>query len=286
MARKLREFGRSGIYHVMLRGINKQRIFEWKEDYSIFLDILQKTLTTTNEGQTDQVPNYKIHAYCLMDNHVHLLIGVIPGRLSLPEIVKRITTRYAQRFNLRYNRVGHLFQDRYRSEPCDDERYFFQLMDYIHNNPVKASVCRHPEQYPYSSFCELTGKPSTYHLCTTEVEVLDIQPKEIPDWLSGLALPEKEESMVHRIMSKLFPLIQAKNEQLDPYQYEELIANTLLDLTDTSSISEFQQLDKATMRAALAQVRDTGVSVKCLSRLTGISDGIIRHCKNPNDLII
>lgn len=95
---------------------------------------------------------------------------------------------------------------------------------------------------------------------------------------------EKPKSLTSQLLGKLFPLLQAKHENLNPYEYEEMIVKTLLSLTDTGSISEFQQLDKKPMREALAIVRDTGVSVKQLSRLTGVSDGIIRYCKNPNNL--
>lgn len=283
MARKNRIYGQSGIYHVMLRGVNKQRIFEWKEDYQAFIEILHKTLESPVIGVPEGEPNYRLHAYCLMDNHVHLLIGEIPGRLQLPEIVTRIGTRYARHFNLRYHRVGHLFQDRYRSQPCDNIEYFFRLMDYIHSNPVVAGLCKYPEEYPYSSFRELTDKGQHDSLCSTDIN-FDVSSDELAQWLGEMKRGEKPKSLTSQLLGKLFPLLQAKHEDLNPYEYEEMIVKTLLSLTDTGSISEFQQLDKKPMREALAIVRDTGVSVKQLSRLTGVSEGIIRYCKNPNNL--
>ena len=98
MARQIRKKSGTGIYHVMLRGINRQDIFEDNEDY------LQMTSI--------------FYAYCLMSNHLHLLIQEREDNIS--DIVKRIGVTYAHYFNKKYERNGHLFQDRFRSEPVDD----------------------------------------------------------------------------------------------------------------------------------------------------------------------
>ena len=79
-----------------------------------------------------------IYAYCLMPNHVHLLL--CEKNWPLGEIVKSIAASYALYYNKKYGRIGHLFQDRFKSEPCNDADYFMTLFRYIHQNPVKAGL--------------------------------------------------------------------------------------------------------------------------------------------------
>lgn len=88
-------------------------------------------------------------AYCLMDNHFHLAIKV--AEIPLSKIMHRILTSYAMTFNLRHDRDGHLFQARYKAITCIDERYLLRLVDYIHNNPVRAGIVGIRETWPWSS---------------------------------------------------------------------------------------------------------------------------------------
>ena len=153
MPRTARKHSQSGIYHVMLRGINRQTIFERDEDYQYFIYVLKRCR---------KVSRFILYAYCLMGNHVHLLIREGSGEDAEPlEIVfKRIGVRYSIYYNRTYNRTGHLFQDRYKSEPCEDMRYFMTLLAYIHRNPVEAGICQEPWEYPWSSWNEYMGKES------------------------------------------------------------------------------------------------------------------------------
>ena len=125
----------------MVRGINKQKIFEHQEDYQKYLQFLSDC--------KEQV-HFDLYAYCLMPNHVHLLLRTEFS--DLERIMKCIGSRYASWYNWKYERVGHLFQDRYLSETVEDERYFLTAIRYIHRNPVKAMMVRKPEEYPYSSY--------------------------------------------------------------------------------------------------------------------------------------
>ena len=134
----------------MLRGINKQLIFEDEEDYDCFLEILR---------ECKELCNFKIYAYCLMGNHVHLLIKAQENNLET--IFKRIAGRYVYYYNVKYQRVGHLFQDRFKSEPVEDDAYLLTVLRYIHQNPVKAKLCKKVEEYCYSSIGE--------YLCNSEI---------------------------------------------------------------------------------------------------------------------
>lgn len=294
MGRKTRALSNTGVYHVMLRGVNKQRIFEWVEDYNAFLKILEKSMRTNTHGDPSERDNFELYAYCLMDNHVHLLIHVTDQPLAT--VVKRIATSYAMYFNLRYHRVGHLFQDRYRSQPCDDADYLLQLMDYIHNNPVKGGCCVSPLDYKYCSYSELVGKKAGDELCVIPSDFPGLTAKDIREWLCDMPVVDRQtvakvngeaaesasalaEAAGSERSLALLCNVGERSEEAD-----RLIVDALLGYTGCGSISEFQRLDKKTMRSALAKVRDAGVSIRRLSRLSGISEGIIRYCKNPDNL--
>lgn len=285
MARKLREKSLSGIYHVCLRGVNKQRIFEWPEDYEAMYRILNYAQTRDTEGVEVEQPNFYLYAYCLMDNHVHLLIQPSNG-LELGQVVKRINVAYAMHFNNHYERVGHLFQDRYKSEPVNDRDYFFELIRYIHNNPVKAQICRTPDLYPHSSFCELTGRELAQKgqtpMCKYSPEnAFHIRPEDVATFLNSMPQQTKLEELAQKGLTLLCKTLHLHLKQDTPEEVDRMIVETLFAITGVQSITDFQRLDKGTMRTALAMVREAGVSIRTLSRLTGVSFGIIRGAKVP-----
>ena len=136
MPRSAREISENSTYHIMLRGINQQQIFEEAEDYTKFLEILK---------HYQAVSEYKVYAYCLMGNHIHLLMEF--GKEDIGQVFKRIGAKYVYWYNIKYGRKGHLFQDRYKSEPVDDDSYFLTVMRYIHQNPIKAGLCKKVDGY-------------------------------------------------------------------------------------------------------------------------------------------
>jgi len=131
MARQIRKKSGTGIYHVMLRGINRQDIFEDDEDYLQMVSILRGQSERYDEKGLRLSSFCIFYAYCLMSNHLHLLIQEREDSVS--NIVKRIGVTYAHYFNKKYERNGHLFQDRFRSEPVDNIEYFVTLLRYIHH---------------------------------------------------------------------------------------------------------------------------------------------------------
>lgn len=124
----------------MLRGINKQVIFESNDDYWKFIRLMYRLIHPIDETGYPLSPHCGIYAYCLMSNHVHLLIKDIDN--SLASTIKGMTIPYAQYFNKKYDRVGHFFQDRFKSEPVNDWDYFVTLLRYIHQNPVAAGLTK------------------------------------------------------------------------------------------------------------------------------------------------
>ena len=143
MPRIARKKSKSGIYHIMLRGINRQTIFEDEEDRLKFIDTLR---------HYKQECEYNIFAFCLMDNHVHLVIK--EGKEPLEKLMKRIGVSYVYWYNWKYKRSGHLFQDRYKSEEIEDDSYLLEVIRYIHHNPLKANMITTLGEYRWSSYAE------------------------------------------------------------------------------------------------------------------------------------
>lgn len=141
MPRKRRIISSSKIYHVVSRGNERKPIFLDTDDYNQFIYILKKK-------QKDKL--FAIYAYCLMPNHYHLIIN--EGENKISSIMSSINTTYAIYFNKKYDRVGHLFQGRFRSEAIEDESYFLTAVRYVHNNPVSANLANNISQYPWSSY--------------------------------------------------------------------------------------------------------------------------------------
>lgn len=126
----------------MMRGIDRQVIFQSDADRRHFITIL---------GECKEISGFKLHAFCLMPNHIHLLMEPA-GDEPLEIIFKRIGSRYAVWYNRKYQRVGHLFQDRFRSENVETDRYYMTVLRYILQNPMKAGMESKPGTYRWSSY--------------------------------------------------------------------------------------------------------------------------------------
>jgi putative transposase len=161
MARPLRIEYDGALYHVTSRGNERKAIFRDDDDRLIFLDALQKV----NERF-----NWKCHAYCLMNNHYHLIIETPDGNLS--KGMRQLNGVYTQEFNRRHHRVGHVFQGRYKSILIDKESYLLEVSRYVVLNPVRAKAVKRPEDWKWSSYRGTAGieKP---HKCIA------------PDWILG-----------------------------------------------------------------------------------------------------
>ena len=246
MPRAARLLSESGIYHVMLRGINREKVFRDEEDFRVFLSILAKYKAMSH---------YELLSYCLMENHVHLLIR--PTDETLDKAFKRIGASFVYWYNLKYDRVGHLFQDRFRSEPVDTDAYFLGALRYILLNPVKAGLCKSPEEYPYSSAKEyLLGQAG------------------ITD--TGFAL-----NMIDR--DAMIAFVHEENQD----EYLEDSEKGRAGVTDSIALARIQEKFGKTMAtdrnpasrlklySAIRDLVDGGISIRQLSRLSGIPKSTI-----------
>lgn len=157
MGRKARAELPGGLYHIITRGNNRRRIFNCPSDYEKFLSLFAR--------QKTRLPFF-LYAYCLMPNHVHLLVERQAD--SVGRIMHRLLTGYSQYYNRRYRRIGHLLQARHKSILCQSDRYLAELVRYIHLNPVRAGIVNDPADYPYSGHRAYLGLEKT--------SLLDVDP--------------------------------------------------------------------------------------------------------------
>ena len=146
MARKPRIELPGGLYHVISRGNNRRKIFRSHDDYLKLLDTL--------EVQKSKLPFY-LYAYCLMPNHLHLLIEMRDDSIS--RIMQRVLTTYSQYHNRKYNKIGHVFQGRYKSILCQTDNYLAELVRYVHLNPMRARMVKRADEYEYSGHRAYVG---------------------------------------------------------------------------------------------------------------------------------
>ncbi len=144
MARGPRKCTNMFFYHIMVQGINKEYILNEVEDKRQYLKFINKV--------KKEIDVY-IVSYCIMDNHVHILIKEEYIE-CLSRFMHKVNTLYAMYYNKKYNRVGYVFRDRYKSQVIYSEKQLYTCINYIHNNPVKAGICRLASEYEYSSYNE------------------------------------------------------------------------------------------------------------------------------------
>ena len=150
MPRKARIDAPGALHHIIVRGIEKRKIFEDDKDRNQFIKRLDDILTEANTP---------IYAWALIPNHVHLLLKT--GLTPIATIMRRLLTGYAVYFNRRHRRHGHLFQNRYKSILCQEEPYFRELVRYIHLNPLRAELVediRALDKYPYCGHSAVVEK--------------------------------------------------------------------------------------------------------------------------------
>jgi putative transposase len=146
MARPPRIEIAGGIYHVIARGNERRAIFRDNNDRAAFLELLAKTL---------ERHRWELLAYCLMNNHYHLL--VLTPEPDLKRGMHYVNACYAQRFNRRHRRVGHLFQGRYKAILVQDDKHLLAAARYIVRNPVRAGICATPAEWPWSGYRATCG---------------------------------------------------------------------------------------------------------------------------------
>jgi len=231
MARPIRIEYEGGVYHVTSRGNARQDIFADSNDYRTFFMVL-----------ADVVERYRwiVHAYCLMDNHYHLLVETPQANLS--HGMRQLNGVYTQKYNRSHNLVGHLFQGRYKAFIVEKDVYLLELSRYIALNPVRAGLASSPEEWPWSSYGSTAGmKPRESFLHT--------------DWLLSLFSPSKIHarrqyiSFVKQGLGNENPLREAKGGLIVG---REAFVATIQKLIDESETDEAVRMEKYAARPSLS----------------------------------
>ena len=249
LPRHARERSETGIYHVMLRGINRQSIFEDDEDKGRLFETLKRY---------KKVSNYEIYGYCFMDNHVHILLKESTEPISL--MIKRISGSYVYWFNWKYERCGHLLQERYKSEVVESDAYFLTVLRYIHQNPVKAGLAKNVTDYKWSSFHEYIEKP-----LITEI-----------NFALDMFSPNRKKAI------ELFAayMNEQKNDQCLDYEEKARVPDSeirvILAEQGVPDANRLQRLDRQKRDEIIRVLKSVeGVTVRQLARITGISKSVI-----------
>ena len=239
MPRTARKQSNSGIYHVMMRGVNRQLIFRDNEDRAFFLTAVKRS---------KEKDHFRLHAFCLMPNHVHLLIE--QAEEPLGTVFKRIGVSYAGWYNRKYERVGHLFQDRFRSENVEDDRYYMTVLRYILYNPVKAGMVSEPGLYRWSSY--LAYEKGAGSLTDTEYAVNLFGSREE---LVGFLREKSDDSAMDE-------------RDMDRNLRQDLELETMRRITRCQSAEEFQKLDREVQKACVVEMHRANLTGGQISRFT------------------
>ena len=248
MPRFARRESLSSIYHVIVRGVSRQIIFEDDGDRAFFMS---RVVSYRKEFDGELL------AWCLMDNHVHLLLKMPFTNLS--RFMHALLTDYAGYFNRVHGRTGPLFEGRFKSEPVESDEYLMTVVRYIHRNPVKAKMTDGPS-YPWSSYDEYCdGKDGWVQtgfvlgVFGSKTEFLKFHGEdeddsclEVPD-LDRRRLPDEEALHIA----------------------EEVLGNGI--------VGHIKAMPRNERNAALAALKESGLSVRQIQRLTGISLGTISN---------
>lgn len=248
MPRQAREKSGTGIYHVMLRGVNKQNIFEDDEDRLKFLTTIK---------YYKKISNYKVYGYCLMNNHIHLLLK--ENEETLSTILRRISSSYVRWYNEKYLRCGHLFQERFKSEVVETQAYFLTVLRYIHQNPIKAGMTKNL-QYKWSSYQDYLHDP-----IYTDIDfVLQFFSIERTEALKSF------QNYMNKINNDTCMDFYDERNVTD----EEIIEQ--IQKLGIKNISELQKLKKDQRDEIIRLIKKIeGVRIRQLSRITGLSKSVI-----------
>ncbi len=246
MPRSPRRASESGLYHVVARGNGRQNIFEDDADRRLYLDLLRKEVAARNGD---------LLAWCLMDNHVHLLLSM--GLDEMSNAVRVANGCYALSFNRRHGRVGSLFDGRFWSEPIEDDGYFLDVIRYIHRNPVKAGMTDDCS-YQWSSY----------------EKILDDFSSDDPGVVAAVFETRDEYERFHRFVGEPFADIERQWGRLTEDEARKL-ANGVAGV----SLHEIKELPRRIRDDRIARMRAVGLSVRQIERLTGVGRGIISRVK-------
>ena len=248
LMRSYRVESEAHLHHVTLRGVSKQIIFEDDDDRRFMGGRIRRYL--------DELDS-EIYAWCFMSNHIHLLLHIDVHTMAI--FMNKLLVSYVRYFNEKTGRVGHLMQGRYDSVPIETDEQLMATVRYIHRNPEDVPGKSFATYY-WSSYREYTGMP----FITNTMPVMKL--------FSSL----NEFVRFHEEWNPASSPPKNSRDAAPDDQEAALLACKLLEIT---SVSEIASLDKTDRDASLAVLKDAGLSVKQVARLTGLGRNIVQRAK-------
>jgi REP element-mobilizing transposase RayT len=260
MPRTPRKKSPTGIYHVMLRGINRDILFFDDQDYQRFIAILTRA---------KEVSDFNLYGYCLMNNHVHLLLKERTEDIS--SIMKRVGVGYASWFNWKYKREGPVFQGRFKSECVDSESYLLTVIRYIHQNPIKAGIVKKCELYKWSSCLGYYEKSKNSKGLIDTDEILSLFGKEITSikkFKDFMEYETDEECLEYESKTKL------NDEEVSQY---------IVKIIGVKDMNVIQCMDaNERNQSIITLLRDTGASIRQIARITGLNYNVVQKAASQS----
>ena len=251
MPRTSRRRSESDIYHVMIRGINQVQLFYDDEDRGAFLDRLERYKRECG---------FALYAWCLMGNHVHLLLKVDFGALSA--VMKRLQLSYSSYYDRKYDRSGYLFQDRFRSKPVDGDAYFLAALRYIHRNPLEAGG----KVDDWTSYNEYVQAPS---IADTDFALMMLADGESP---AVGAFRELVEGDREPGLSCGFEGSRRRSDA----EAKEAICR----LAGVDHCQQLCDMERESQRYVLGRLRASGLSIRQIARLTGLNRNTVERARD------
>lgn len=252
MPRVARTKSASGIYHIIMRRINRRILFEEEEDRVRFIQTLQKYR---------EICEYKLYAYCLMGNHLHLLLK--EGKEPLATIMRRICGSYVLWYNRKYGRIGYLFQDRFKSEPIEDDTYFLSVLRYIFRNPVEAGIVAEVQDYSWTNYTDYVEGSS----------------RTDTDFALSIFHADREKAI-----GSFIEFINRENDDkcLDISEKRRITDDDAIKIIkercEVDCVMDIQKFDANKRNSCLKDLKEVhGLSIRQIERLTGIGRGIIQR---------
>jgi len=254
MSRQPRKLSQTGCYHIVFRGVNRCHLFEERSDFEKLLTLL----TLAKEELS-----LEIFAYCLLDNHVHLLIREnAPG--DIISAMRKILSPYAYWFNNKYQRSGALISERYKSECVESDRYLLAVVRYIHQNPLRAGITSNIDFYEWSSYRDYFGQGKG--LVNTDF-VMELFSDDLASAQAEFDAFHKENDGHDYSLS-----VPIKRSE------EQILASitSVLKGVKPNAVGSYPKSERDDM---LVLLRKAGFSIRQIERATGISKAIIERCR-------
>ena len=248
MPRTARKASLSNIYHVMMRGVNRQAIFENDGDRLHFMSVLK---------ECKEISGFRLHAFCLMPNHLHFLIE--PAGEPLDLVFRMIGIRYAVWYNRKHQRAGHLFQDRFRSENVENDLYYMTVLRYILQNPMKAGLEPHLGTYRWSSYPAYAKGTGS-----------------ITDTQYATELFGTRESLIDFVRMGNEDIVMDETDPEWPLQDDD--AKKIMEqITGCSATEEFRRLDRQLRNEYIRRMYAEKLSIGQIARLAGFSKSTVHE---------